>query len=263
MSNWLVERTSSLGDRHLGHRPQAGSNLAVHTCARGRQGGSSERQPGPTTTWSRAATTSRSVPEPARSPSEPDSIAAGALGELTGSDATPRSAPRDLPVDPTAPSTTPSCARDAIAATRVSGLSDPYRSRWRSGHRCGRAAYWPARLEPIAGHADGRTLPRSWSICWRRESVAPTRAHNASRTAALGQLGFLSRSGWCTPSHPGWSRTACSWAVRSRAAASESSAPGTWSGTPRPSIPAGPPPTSCYGPTRTASAGRVPPIGCS
>jgi hypothetical protein len=44
------------------------------------------------------------------------------------------------------------------------------------------------------------------------------------------------------------------WAARSRAAAAGSSAPGTWSGTPRPSIPAGRPPTSCCGPTRTSAS---------
>jgi hypothetical protein len=44
-------------------------------------------------------------------------------------------------------------------------------------------------------------------------------------------------------------------AVRSRAVASGSSDPGTWRGTPRPSIPAGRPPTSCCGPIRTSAGG--------
>jgi hypothetical protein len=44
-------------------------------------------------------------------------------------------------------------------------------------------------------------------------------------------------------------------AARSTAAASGSSAPGTWRGTPQPSIPAGRLPTSCCGPTRSSACG--------
>ena len=44
------------------------------------------------------------------------------------------------------------------------------------------------------------------------------------------------------------------WGCRSRAAANGSSAPGTWSGTPRPGIPTGRPPTSCCGRTRTSAS---------
>src|SRR5688500_5230516 len=44
-------------------------------------------------------------------------------------------------------------------------------------------------------------------------------------------------------------------AARSTAVASGLSAPATWSGTPRPSIPAGRPPTSCSGRTRTSASG--------
>ena len=47
-------------------------------------------------------------------------------------------------------------------------------------------------------------------------------------------------------------------AARSTAAASGSSAPGSWSGTPRASIPTGRPPTSCCGLSEPAHAGRVP-----
>jgi hypothetical protein len=53
-----------------------------------------------------------------------------------------------------------------------------------------------------------------------------------------------------TPASPGTSG-----AVRSRAAIAGSSAPGIWSGIPRPSTRTGRPPTSCCGPIRTSASG--------
>jgi hypothetical protein len=78
--------------------------------------------------------------------------------------------------------------------------------------------------------------------CSRSISVSPV-----WRSAGRGQTPCSAST---TPASPGTSG-----AVRSRAAVAGSSAPGIWSGIPRPSTRTGRPPTSCCGPIRTSASG--------